>query len=218
MQLTRCEPTPEMQKFFEKKVKPIMDSLFFNAYQFDLIRFQFNRNLLRIRNFYGKEVRIALVINPPEFAGGQKPVFCCQVENGQPIVVVVVPNLMASYEASEIIDELYMFPAFVVIGLMHELDHHALRLVPMNRDISSMIEAERKVWARTCKETIVPLVEIYHQQVGPLTDYYNTWVECGRDATHPAWYKLIQNNYGFIADQMNLEIARTDAAIVALFG
>ena len=212
------ELDPEMKKFFEKEVRPTTDALLCGTYQFELVQQQFSRNLTRILNLYGRIPSLILAINPPEFSGGEAPPFCCRINEEYPEVVIVVPNLMISHKLAKWAHELHLFSTFVAIGFMHEFDHHALKLVPGDKNVGKMIEAEKRVWARTCEKTIVPLVEIYSQDIGPLTVFYNAWIECGRDVDSLAWYSFIRENYQFIAKHIEQELASTDAAIAELFG
>lgn len=192
------QPDPIVRQFFEWQVVPIIKNLFSESYKIPDIGKKLSENWEKIAERYGCNVSIEASDSfPSDDPGeGKMLMFGCALKDGKPKMVMFVRNLIMIW--STIGGNSSVWESFVVVGVMHELDHLALGVVELTptRDIPKIIEGESIVWARTCQNTMRLLVENNWPLCGSDQDLYNAWISCNRKEKSSQWISFIKKRYG----------------------
>ncbi len=119
------------------------------------------------------------------------------VIKGVPTVTLMIPAMKRMYDrtvSSHGAEGEELFQKTILICFLHELDHLAYNFVwEGDVDKEVILQCEKSTWAKTCENTIAPLVEKYHVRLGDTEMlWYQLWIDCGRDPNNPKWDAVLR--------------------------
>lgn len=199
---TRVAPPIEVQRdFWVKNLnEPIMNKLIGYKYPIPEIRERYSFLVQAVVKRFGKVYELSA--SPTYSDAGILVNFANKVENGTPIVYIVVPKMMdifAELKASGAVAWREQFELNAVAGIIHELDHLAGDpgdAQVQAKTLDGLVSIEKRAWASTCRHVLVPLIEKYHKSLPPGTQsYYECWVDSGRNENSSFWEANIREAY-----------------------
>lgn len=206
-------PKPQISEEREKYWLSALNSIMGDFHQkrfyatFPKIQEAFNQNIAKIAATYpscpdGMPKFLFRNSSFPGCADNECPPFACGITDDKEI------HLVAFLPGIERVDrgiraEKHIFGEidstvrlFLLIGLMHELDHMALGVIDVPRDVKDILDGEGIVWAKTCEDTISVLIEEYHQELHNHDKiFYSEWVKSGRNVNSQSWKDFICGSY-----------------------
>ncbi len=195
-----------MQSLWTGVVKPITDSILLGTIPFPEINKVAQENQASIANLYSTSLTVRIWINlfgHLHDDGNKTTLFACGLVNNNPQVAVFLSILdraffhIIKYKHGNTQLGAEIFQNTVLVGVMHEIDHIALGLIGKKEDpIQTLIDIECAVWAKTCKDTLSPLIEQYGKEFPYYKSIYDEWVLCGRSAESQRWKDSIAKTYG----------------------
>lgn len=202
MLVRRLMPTPEMKAFFQEKVWPVIRMLFDLKYDVAMVQQRFTENkLATIMRYRNHNIRVEPLGLPDVFSAesGKNTVLNmgCYVEDGQPSVALLMPELMHTYYTflEGFANKDAVFESILVILLMHEFDHLAYGLInEPNETDERMIDHEEIAWGFTCAFTIRHMMNVKplhfsHQEL------CQAWLKHFSEKNAGAWRNLIATHY-----------------------
>lgn len=128
----------------------------------------------------------------------------CFMKGGVPFVWISVPAMMDVYSTLQHSGGPHwekQFEAFVVISVLHEMDHIAIGEVGSPSDTrEELIDRETKAWAETAENTLPIFVKNNFPMDPSDTSYYKAWVSCGREE-NACWKSFIEGGYASISQR-----------------
>lgn len=130
-------------------------------------------------------------------------IFSCVIDRGEVKLAAFLPDM--EQMERKIRGENHIFGEInsiimlsLVVGFIHEIDHIALQVVGggFALNVENIMDGERIVWAKTCKDTISVLIEEYRQELCDRDKIaHSKWIESERNVDSRVWERFIYGKY-----------------------
>lgn len=200
-------PTPPhtvewLSHFYDRHLYAVIQMLHDSRLPFPLLREEQDRIGASILQRYKKRyvVGISSEYHPSEKVRGSilGAAGALGTKTGSPTVFLHVPaakDFFETLQRENLVLAQERFKNTVTIIYLHEMQHLGSGLID-EVDQKINLAFETKVWARTCADIIVPMIEVYHLEVGPVGKaWYDAWLRAGRDENNPLWLEEVRKWY-----------------------
>jgi hypothetical protein len=184
-------PESEIREFWVRELEAFFkERILKGQTDYSVLNAQLVESYAAVRKQYGHDLSYKLVDRYAK--RGWRAKMGSSVNEGRPTMSLFIPSLMI---LKRICAHRRMFELTILVGFMHELDHFVLGEVGKG----TLIESEKRTWARTCERTIRPLIELGAPVEDGNQRCYNAWMAAGRDEKSPQWDAFIKTHYRNVA-------------------
>ncbi|MFH0806720.1 MAG: hypothetical protein V1885_03295 [Candidatus Brennerbacteria bacterium] len=192
--------TETLQSFWEDKLRGTVELVIFRrTYRVQTVNMVSEKLLeLAAKRYNAFRLHVSLVESYS--LSGASVMAGSYVTKDSVVIELIVPALIDVYgklRRSGDTSWQEQFELFMVVSLVHELDHLAYGYINRtNAPFEEVIWNEKVAWAFTCEEVLRPLVEYGKFRLAPGDmEYYHAWVRAGYTAGSPLWDEFIRTVY-----------------------
>lgn len=206
--MAKPQISKERERYWLSKLNFMTTNFRRKAFYFPKIQEVFDRNVAEIATIYpscpsGLPKFCVFNESLPVLDDDEFVIFSCVIDRGEVKLAAFLPDI--EQMDRKIREEKHIFGEInsiiwlaLMVGFMHELDHMALQVIGNEavHNVENILDGERIVWAKTCKDTISVLIEEYCQELCDRDKIAHLkWIESERNVDSRVWERFIYGKY-----------------------